>query len=182
MADASYKLASQIKGDVRFDRMSRLLYSTDASMYQIEPLGVVLPKSKKDVKAVIAFANEEGISIIPRGGGTGLAGGVVGPGLVMDMSKHMNKVLELNVDEKWVRVEPGVVLDELNAYLKPHGLQFAPDVSTSSRATIGGMVANNSAGAHSVIYGKTIDHVIELDVLLADGSEAKLGELDEADV
>ncbi len=182
MADASYKLASQIKGDVQFDRMSRLLYSTDASMYQIEPLGVVLPKSKEDVKAVIAFANEEGISIIPRGGGTGLAGGVVGPGLVMDMSKHMNKVLELNVDEKWVRVEPGVVLDELNAYLKPHGLQFAPDVSTSSRATIGGMVANNSAGAHSVIYGKTIDHVIELDVLLADGSEAKLGVLDEADV
>jgi FAD/FMN-containing dehydrogenase/Fe-S oxidoreductase len=182
MADEAYKLASQISGDVRFDRMSRLLYSTDASMYQIEPMGVVLPKSKADVKAAIAFARETGVSIIPRGGGTGLAGGVVGPGLVMDMSKHMNRVLEVNVEERWVRVEPGVVLDELNAILKPHGLQFAPDVATGSRATIGGMASNNSAGAHSVLYGKTIDHVIELDVVFSDGSEATLGELDEAEV
>jgi FAD/FMN-containing dehydrogenase/Fe-S oxidoreductase len=182
MADEAYKLASQISGDVRFDRMSRLLYSTDASMYQIEPLGVVLPKTKDDVKAVIKYARDAGASIIARGGGTGLAGGVVGAGLIMDMSKYMNKVLELNVEERWVRVEPGVVLDELNAKLKPHGLQFAPDVATSSRATIGGMVSNNSAGAHSVIYGKTIDHVIELDVIFSDGSEATLGELDEAEV
>ena len=182
MADDAFKLASQISGDVRFDRMSRLLYSTDASMYQIEPLGVVLPKTKEDVKAVIEYAQKEALSIIPRGGGTGLAGGVVGPGLVMDMSKYMNRVIDFNAEERWVRVEPGVVLDELNAYLKPHGLQFAPDVSTSSRATIGGMMANNSAGAHSVIYGKTIDHVIELDVIFSDGTEATLGELDEAEV
>lgn len=182
MADAPYKLASQISGDVRFDRMSRLLYSTDASMYQIEPLGVVLPKTKEDVKAVINFARENGLSIIPRGGGTGLAGGVVGAGIVMDMSKHLNQIIEVNVDDRWVRVQPGVVLDELNAQLKPYGLQFAPDVSTSSRATIGGMTANNSAGAHSVIYGKTIDHVLELDVVFADGTEATLSELDEAEV
>jgi FAD/FMN-containing dehydrogenase/Fe-S oxidoreductase len=182
MADVAYQLASQISGDVRFDRMSRLLYSTDASMYQIEPAGVVLPRSKQDVIAVIKYAREKGLAIIPRGGGTGLAGGVVGSGLVMDMSKYMNAIIELNTDESWVRAEPGVILDELNAYLKPHGLQFAPDVATSSRATIGGMVANNSAGAHSVIYGKTIDHVIELDVILADGSEATLGPLDETEV
>ncbi|MBT5829099.1 MAG: FAD-binding oxidoreductase, partial [Candidatus Latescibacteria bacterium] len=182
MTQAADKLASQISGDVRFDRMSRLLYSTDASMYEIEPEGVVMPKTKDDVRAVIDFAREQNKAIIPRGGGTGLAGGVVGAGLIMDMSKYLNHIIELNVEERWVRVEPGVVLDELNAQLKPHGLQFAPDVSTSSRATIGGMTANNSAGAHSVIYGKTIDHVIELDVIFADGTEATLGELDEAEV
>lgn len=182
MAELGLELASRISGEVRFDKMSRLLYSTDASMYQIEPMGVVFPKTKEDIISLIKFANDEKISIIPRGGGTGLAGGVVGAGVVVDMSKFMTRIIELNVEEQWVRVEPGVVLDELNAYLKPQGLQFAPDVSTSSRATIGGMVANNSAGAHSVIYGKTIDHVIEVDVVLSDGTEATLGELDEAEV
>ena len=172
-------LMQKIEGEVRFDKMSRILYSTDASMYQIEPVGVVLPKHKQDVLHVINLANEQETPIIPRGGGTGLAGGVVGSGIVMDMSKHMNRILDFNAEEGWVRVEPGVVLDELNAFLKPHGLQFAPDVATSSRATIGGMVANNSAGAHSVIYGKTIDHVLELDLILSNGTEITVGELDE---
>ena len=172
-------LMQQIEGEVRFDKMSRILYSTDASMYQIEPIGVVLPKHERDVLKVIHLAAEHGIAVIPRGGGTGLAGAVVGRGVVMDMSKYMNRILDFNAEEGWVKVEPGVILDELNAFLKPHGLQFAPDVATSSRATIGGMVGNNSAGTHSVIYGKTIDHVLELDLILADGTRTTAGELDE---
>ena len=172
-------LMQQIEGEVRFDKMSRILYSTDASMYQIEPIGVVLPKHERDVLKVIRLAAEHGVAVIPRGGGTGLAGAVVGRGVVMDMSKYMNRILDFNAEEGWVKVEPGVILDELNAFLKPHGLQFAPDVATSSRATIGGMVGNNSAGTHSVIYGKTIDHVLELDLILADGTRTTAGELDE---
>ena len=172
-------LMQQIEGEVRFDKMSRILYSTDASMYQIEPIGVVLPKHERDVLKVIRLAAQHGVAVIPRGGGTGLAGAVVGRGVVMDMSKYMNRILDFNAEEGWVKVEPGVILDELNAFLKPHGLQFAPDVATSSRATIGGMVGNNSAGTHSVIYGKTIDHVLELDLILADGTRTTAGELDE---
>ncbi len=172
-------LMQQIEGEVRFDKMSRILYSTDASMYQIQPVGVVLPKHKRDVLQVIRLAHERGVPLIPRGGGTGLAGAAVGHGIVMDVSKYMNRILDFNAEEGWVEVEPGVILDELNAFLKPHGVQFAPDVATSSRATIGGMVGNNSAGTHSVIYGKTIDHVLELDLILSDGTETTVGELDE---
>ena len=173
------ELVTQIEGEVRFDKMSRILYSTDASMYQIEPAGVVLPKHIQDVLTVVRLANAHEVPLIPRGGGTGLAGGVVGSGIVMDMSKYMNKILDFDADQGWVKVEPGVVLDELNEFLKPHGLQFAPDVATSSRATIGGMVSNNSAGAHSVIYGKTINHVLELDLILSDGTQITVGEMDE---
>ncbi len=171
-------LKNELEGEVRFDRASRTLYSTDASMYQIEPIGVVIPRDKKDVQSCINLASKFGAPVIPRGGGTGLAGQSVGHAVIMDMSKCMNAILELNAEEGWVRVEPGVVLDELNAYLSPHGLQFAPDVATSSRANIGGMISNNSAGAHSVIYGKTIDHVLELDVVLSDGTEVLLRDLD----
>lgn len=172
-------LMREIEGEVRFDKMSRILYSTDASMYQIEPIGVVLPKHARDVLTVIRLAAQQGVPIIPRGGGTGLAGAVVGRGVVMDMSKYMNRILDFNAEEGWVKVEPGVILDELNAFLAPYGLQFAPDVATSNRATIGGMVGNNSAGTHSVIYGKTIDHVLELDLILSDGTRTTAGELDE---
>ncbi len=164
-------LERELSGEVRFDKASRILYSTDASMYQIEPLGVVLPRHRQDVLRVIRLAREFGVPVLPRGGGTALAGQCVGPAVIMDLSKFMNDILELNEEEGWVRVQPGVVLDELNSHLKPYGLQFAPDVATSSRATIGGMIGNNSAGAHSVIYGKTIDHVLELKVALADGTE-----------
>ena len=173
-------LEQVVEGEVRFDRASRVLYSTDASMYQIEPVGVVIPKHRADVKAVVGVANAFNVPVIPRGGGTGLAGQTVGRGLVMDLSKYMNAILAFDVGAGWVRVEPGVVLDELNAFLKPHGVQFAPDVATSSRANVGGMMSNNSAGAHSVIYGKTIDHVFELDLILADGSEVTAAELDDA--
>ena len=175
-------LERELSGEVRFDRASRILYSTDASMYQIEPVGVVLPRHRQDVLRVMRLAGEFGVPVLPRGGGTALAGQCVGPAVIMDLSKYMNKILELNEDEGWVRVQPGVVLDELNSFLKPHGLQFAPDVATSSRATIGGMIGNNSAGAHSVIYGKTIDHVLELNVALADGTETRFAEMSDEEV
>ena len=171
-------LEREIEGEVRFDRVSRALYSTDASVYQIEPLGVVVPKSRADVVATVNAARQYGTSITARGGGTSQAGQAVGAGVQLDTSKYFNRILDLNVAERRVRVEPGIVLDQLNTTLRPHGLRFAPDISTASRATIGGMVANNSSGARSVIYGKTIDHVCALDVVLGDGSLAHFGPLD----
>jgi FAD/FMN-containing dehydrogenase/Fe-S oxidoreductase len=163
-------LETAIDGEVRFDRVSRALYSTDASVYQIEPLGVVIPRSHEAVIRAVEIAARHDVSITPRGGGTSQAGQSIGAGLVLDTSKHLNRILEINPDERWARVEPGVVLDELNAALRPHQLRFAPDVSSASRATVGGMMANNSSGARSVLYGKTIDHVHEQRVVLSDGS------------
>ncbi len=171
------ELKKRIEGDIRFDRYSRLLYSTDASIYQIEPIGVVVPRHKEDVQAAIEIANKLGVTILPRGGGTSLAGQAVGHSIVLDFSKYMQDVLEVNQEELWCRVQPGLVQDELNAHVRSRGLQFGPDTSTSNRATIGGMVGNNSSGAHSLTYGKTLDHVIELTVLLADGSKAVLKDL-----
>src|SRR6266705_3051872 len=171
------ELKKRVEGEVRFDRYSRLLYSTDASMYEIEPIGVVIPRHKGDVQAAIEVANRFGVPILPRGGGTALAGQTVGHAIVLDFSKYMNRVLEVNKEELWCRVQPCLVQDELNAYVRSMGLQFGPDTSTSNRATIGGMIGNNSAGAHSLTYGKTLDHVIELTVLLSDGSEVVLKEL-----
>ncbi len=165
------ELKQYVKGEVRFDRFSRVLYSTDASIYEMEPIGVVIPKGEEDVAAVVRIAGENGVPLLPRGGGTSLAGQAVGRAVVVDMSKFMNRVLEVNPEEQWVRVQPGIVLDELNAHLRPSGLFFAPDVAPSNRATIGGMVGNNSCGARSIIYGKTVDHVKELRVLLAGGEE-----------
>jgi FAD/FMN-containing dehydrogenase/Fe-S oxidoreductase len=170
-------LAAAIEGEVRFDAVSRALYSTDASVYQIEPRGVVVIRSREDLVAAVGVAAKHGCPVTLRGGGTSQAGQAIGEGLQIDTSKHFNRILELNVAERWVRVEPGIVLDELNAHLRPHGLRFAPDVSTASRATVGGMISNNSSGARSVIYGKTIDHVIELEVLLADGTVTWLRDL-----
>ncbi len=166
------ELEAAIDGEVRFDRISRALYSTDASVYQIEPIGVVIPRSHEAVIRAVEIAARHGVPITPRGGGTSQAGQSIGAGLVLDTSKHLNRILEINPDERWARVEPGVVLDELNAALRPHQLRFAPDVSSASRATVGGMMANNSSGARSVLYGKTIDHVHEQRVVLADGSLA----------
>ncbi|HEX2228364.1 MAG TPA: FAD-binding oxidoreductase, partial [Candidatus Binatia bacterium] len=167
-------LKKSIDGDVCFDRYSRLLYSTDASIYQIEPVGVVVPRHKADVQAVLELANRMAVSVLPRGGGTSLAGQAVGNSIVLDFSKYMQNVLEVNEEELWCRVQPGLVQDELNAFVRRLGLQFGPDTSTSNRATLGGMIGNNSSGAHSLTYGKTLDHVIELTVLLADGSEVVL--------
>src|SRR5262245_57139419 len=171
-------LASSISGEIRFDKVSRALYATDASVYQIEPVGVVVPRSRDDLIRIVAICAEFRCPITMRGGGTSQAGQAIGPGLVVDTSKYLRTVLELNVAERWARVEPGLVLDELNAQLRPHGLRFAPDVSTASRATIGGMMANNSSGARSVIYGKTIGHVIEQEVALSDGSVVHFGPID----
>lgn len=166
------QLEEQISGEVRFDAVSRALYSTDASVYQMHPLGVVIAKSREDILRTVNLARAHGVSITARGGGTSQAGQAIGHGLQLDTSKYYNRILELNVAERWAIVEPGIVLDELNAQLKPHGLRFAPDISTASRATIGGMISNNSCGARSVMYGKTIDHVLALDVILSDGSQA----------
>src|SRR5688572_21620023 len=160
------EIERQIEGEVRFDKVSRALYSTDASVYQIEPLGVVVPRSRDDLIRLVRICAQYRCPLTMRGGGTSQAGQAIGSGLVADTSKYLYRILELNVAERWVRVEPGIVLDDLNAELRLHGLRFAPDISTASRATIGGMMANNSSGARSVLYGKTIDHVLELDVAL----------------
>lgn len=165
-------LTQRVKGEVRFDRLSRTLYATDASIYEMIPAGVLFPRDRADVVAAVEACRSAGMSIIARGAGTGLTGGAVGAGLQIDFSRFMNRIGTLDVAQKTVVVEPGVVLDELNAFLAPHGLHFAPDVATSSRATIGGMIANNSCGAHSVVFGRTVDHVLALDVVLANGSVA----------
>jgi FAD/FMN-containing dehydrogenase/Fe-S oxidoreductase len=171
------ELESQITGEIRFDEISRALYSTDASVYQIKPLGVVIPKTREDILRAIQIAHRFRCPITLRGGGTAQGGQSIGEGLQIDTSKYYNKLLEVNAAERWVRVEPGIVLDELNAQMAPLGLRFAPDISTASRATIGGMMANNSCGARSVIYGKTIDHVLEQVVALSDGSVVHFREI-----
>jgi FAD/FMN-containing dehydrogenase/Fe-S oxidoreductase len=174
-------LQQAIAGEVRFDRLDRALYSTDASVYQIVPLGVVLPKTADDVRATLTICTQFNVPITARGGGTSQAGQSIGPGVILDCSKYLNRILEINAAEKWVRVEPGCVLDDLNQQVKPLGLQFAPDISTANRATLGGMIANNSSGTHSIIHGKTIDHVLELKVLLTDGNVIDALPLDDAD-
>jgi FAD/FMN-containing dehydrogenase/Fe-S oxidoreductase len=163
--------------EVRFDAVSRALYATDASVYKLRPLGVALPRTRQDLVEIVRICGRHGCPVTLRGGGTSQCGQAIGTGLVVDTSKYLTAVLELNPAERWARVEPGIVLDELNAQLRPHGLRFAPDVSTASRATVGGMMANNSSGARSVYYGKTIDHVIEQDVVLSDGSVTRFGPL-----
>ncbi len=171
------ELARQIEGETRFDPISRALYSTDASVYQIRPLGVAIPKTRQDIIRIVEICQRFRCPLTLRGGGTSQAGQAIGEGLQVDTSKYFNRVLEVNAAERWARVEPGVVLDELNSQLAPHGLRFAPDISTASRATIGGMMANNSAGARSVIFGKTIDHVLEQTVVLSDASVVQLREI-----
>jgi FAD/FMN-containing dehydrogenase len=166
-------LAAQVRGEVRFDQTSRILYSTDASLYQVMPVGVVLPRDAEDVAAAVRLAGEAGVPVLPRGSGTSLGGQTVGAAVVLDVSRHMNRILELDTRRRQVRVQPGVILDDLNRFLKPYGLWFAPDVATSNRASIGGMIGNNSCGAHSIRYGKTVDHVLGLDVVLASGEPAR---------
>jgi FAD/FMN-containing dehydrogenase/Fe-S oxidoreductase len=175
-------LADAITGEVRCERLDRALYSTDASVYQIVPLGVVFPKTIEDIRAVLAVAERFGVPLTARGGGTSQAGQSIGPGIIVDFSKHFKQILEVDGSNRWVRVQPGCVLEDLNLQVKAANLQFAPDISTANRATIGGMIANNSSGTHSIVYGKTIDHVLELQVLLADGSLVRMGPLDRADV
>jgi FAD/FMN-containing dehydrogenase/Fe-S oxidoreductase len=175
--DLERELRKVIRGDVRFDPASRLLYSTDASMYQMEPVGVVVPRDADDVQAALELARKYGVAVLPRGGGTSLTGQTVNHALVLDFSRHMDRVLDVNAEELWVRVQPGLVQDNLNHHVRPLGLLFGPDTSTSNRATLGGMLGNNSGGSHSIAYGLTVEHVIELTALLADGTRVVFGEV-----
>lgn len=169
--DPFFALKQQLEGDVFTDNVQRVLYATDASSYREMPQAVCRPRSKEDIGKIIAFARENNTSVIPRAAGTSLAGQVVGAGIVMDISKYMNRILAFDAAAKWVEVEPGVNLTELNLFLAPHGLQFGPETSTANRCCIGGMVGNNSCGLHSLIYGSARDHLLEAECLLADGSE-----------
>ncbi len=166
------RLARELDGEVLFDAFSRGRYSTDASIYQIEPIGVVVPKTADDIVAAIGIATDEGIPVLPRGGGTSQIGQTVGCALVVDTTKYLQRVLSLDGDARRVVVEPGLVLDDLNRYLKPHGLFYPVDVSTGSRATLGGMAGNNSCGARSIRYGNMVHNVHAIDAILADGSRA----------
>jgi FAD/FMN-containing dehydrogenase/Fe-S oxidoreductase len=172
MEAALQQLGKQLQGDLFFDTTMRILYATDASAYREMPLAVAIPKSTDDIKKLIAFAHQYKTALIPRTAGTSLAGQVVGNGIVVDVSKYFIGILELNAEEKWVRVQAGVIRDELNMFLKPHGLFFGPETSTANRAMIGGMVGNNSCGSNSVVYNSTREHTLEIKAILSDGSEA----------
>src|SRR5215510_8590055 len=169
------RLKAHLLGEVQFDAFTRGRYATDASHYQIMPLGVVAPRSVKEVEYALALAREEGVSVLARGAGTSQAGQTVNSSLVIDCSKYLDHLIELDVGGRRCVVEPGIVLDELNRRLKPHGLWFPVDISTSSRATIGGMVGNNSCGARSLRYGNTRENVLSVDAVLPDGSALHFG-------
>ncbi len=174
-------LRRHTSGEVRFDDTARALYSTDASHYQIPPLGVVLPKTPDDLTVTVQIASELNIPITARGGGTSLSGQSIGPGIVIDCSKYLNQIGEVDVSGRRVCVQPGVVLDHLNRVLATYGLMFGPDVATANRATLGGMIGNNSAGARSIIYRQTVDHILTLSAVLSDGSRAEFGPLSALD-
>jgi len=171
-----------VGGEVRFDSYTRYLFSRDASMYAIEPVGVVFPRDSADVAAVVRTAGEFGVSVLPRGAGTSLAGQTVGHSVVMDLSRHMNQIVEIDADRREARVQPGVVQEQLNQAGARYGLMFGPDTSTRNRATLGGMIGNNSAGSQSVRYGMTIDHVRALDVVLSDATRSTFGPLTAAEL
>ena len=175
--ELAQELRSVLSGEVRFDPYTRALYSTDASIYQMTPIGVVIPKGPEDVVATVRLAAAAGVPVLPRGGGTALAGQTVNHAVVIDFSKYMNRLLELDADQGWAWVEPGIVLDQLSALGAPHGLKFAPDPATSNRGNVGGAIGNNSCGSHSIVYRKTMDHVLELETVLSDGSVATFGPL-----
>ena len=172
-------LRLHLEGEVHADRFHRVLYSTDASNYQVMPLAVVIPEHTEDVIATLETAAKYGLPVLPRGGGTSLAGQTVGEAVVIDFSR-LTRLLELDVPEHWVRVEPGIVLARLNAALGQRGLKFGPDPATEDRATLGGIAGNNSTGSHSILYGMAADHIMAIDAILADGSQATFGPLDQA--
>ncbi len=172
------ELSNQLEGELYWDDTMRILYATDASAYREMPLAVAIPKSVADLKKLIDFANENNTSLIPRTAGTSLAGQVVGNGIIADVSKNFTKIIEFNKEENWVRVQPGVIRDELNMFLKQHGVFFAPETSTANRAMIGGMVGNNSCGSNSVVYRSTREHLLEVHALLSDGNVVVFKALD----
>src|SRR6202171_2523343 len=169
------RLKAEVTGDVWFDRFTLGRYATDASHYQMMPLGVVAPRSVAEAERTIALARAEGVTVLPRGGGTSQSGQTVNHSLVVDCSKYLNRILDLDVAGRRCAVEPGIVLDDLNRQLKPHGLWFPVDISTASRATLGGMAGNNSCGARSLRYGVTRDNVLAIEAVLADGTAAHFG-------
>src|SRR5215467_9792290 len=169
------RLKAEISGEIAFDRFTRGRYATDASHYQMMPLGVVMPRTVAEAERAIALARQEGVTVLARGGGTSQSGQTVNHSLVVDCSKYLNRVLDVDVAGRRCVVEPGIVLDDLNRQLKSHGLWFPVDISTASRATIGGMTGNNSCGARSLRYGNTRENVISIDALLADGTQAHFG-------
>src|SRR5437868_11121792 len=175
MTSAQERKIKQTACDARFDNLTRQLYSTDASIYQIHPVGAAFPKTAEQASLVIHATADAGLSITPRGAGTSLVGNAIGEGLIVDFSRCNRQIADLDLEKRSVRVGAGVVLDQLNEFLKPHGFCFGPDVATSSRATLGGMIANNSSGARCPIYGTTADHVISLEIVLADGRVEKIG-------
>ncbi|MCH2181442.1 MAG: FAD-binding protein [Mariniblastus sp.] len=177
-AEAVKRLAPSLEGEIHLDPATRQAYATDASVYQQVPAAVALPKTVSDLRQLIQLARQTGVGLVPRTAGTSLAGQVVGPGMIVDLSRHFTRILEINAAQQWVRVQPGVVRDELNLALAEHGLMFGPETSTSNRAMIGGMVGNNSCGSNSIRYGSTRDQTIEIEGLLSDGSLARLGPVD----
>lgn len=180
MSDLLETLKSRVQGDLMFDRFSRGRYSTDASLYQMMPVGVLSPKSEDDIRAAIDIAGEKGVSLLARGGGTSQCGQTVNEALVLDNTTYFNDIIEIDVEGQRCVVRPGIVLDDLNRALKPHGLWFPVDVSTASRATIGGMAGNNSCGGKSLRYGMMRDNVLSIDAFLADGSQHHFGPIADA--
>jgi FAD/FMN-containing dehydrogenase/Fe-S oxidoreductase len=174
-----YELHKVFSGDIRTDLASRVLYSTDASIYQVEPLGVVIPRTQEELHAAVDLAAKYKIPMLPRGAGTSLAGQAIGEALVLDCSRWLDTIVEINAEERYAIVEPGVVLSDLNRAAGRHGLMFGPDPASAERATMGGVIANNATGAHSIVYGMSADHVLEADVILGDGSLAVWGEVNE---
>jgi len=181
LASALRQFAGQLEGELHFDETMRRLYATDASEYQEMPVAVALPKSEADLRRSIAFALQNGVGLIPRAAGTSLAGQVVGNGIVVDIGRHLNRILGFDAARNRVRVQPGVIRDDLNLFLKPHGVFFPPETSTANRAMIGGMVGNNSCGANSIVYGTTREHLISTRGFLSDGSEVTFGPLTTAE-
>src|SRR5439155_2549576 len=175
MTSAQERKIRQTGCDVRFDNLIRQLYATDASIYQIEPVGVAFPKNPQQASLVIRAAADAGLSVTPRGAGTSLVGNAIGEGLIVEFSRYNRQISDLELERRRVGVGAGVVLDQLNAFLKPHGFSFGPDVATSSRATVGGMIANNSSGARAPFYGTTADHVLATEIVLADGRIENIG-------
>lgn len=187
MKESLQELAQQLSGEFYFDthakhQMQLRAYATDASVYQEMPLAVAIPRDESDLQILVAFAQQHNITLIPRAAGTSLAGQVVGAGIVVDISKHFTQMIEVNVEEKWCRVQPGVIRDDLNNYLKGFGLMYGPETSTANRAMIGGMVGNNSCGLHSIVWGSARDHLMEAKVLLSDGSTAVFRERDWSEI
>ncbi|HEX2996555.1 MAG TPA: FAD-binding oxidoreductase, partial [Anaerolineales bacterium] len=170
------ELRKHFTGDIRLDLASRILYSTDASIYQLEPLGVVLPKTQDDLHAAVELAAKYKVPILPRGSGSSLAGQAIGNALIIDCSRWLDSIIAIDPETQTAIFEPGVILARLNLAAAKHGLMFGPDPASAERATLGGVIANNATGAHSLIYGMSADHLLSADVIMADGSLGVLGE------